>query len=1529
MRRSSSRRNQKETFTYNDSDETDNFKNSKQDPSEDAQDSEDLDDDDEIGISRSKSDLSQEDESLTSKSPYEQILSHRVNDDGGREVYVKFRDKSYRHCQWLPVTELPQNMMKKYDKKFFYEPPNPPESPFNPDFLEPERIIDFDDSNGEKSYLVKWTSLEYDNCTWETDVSEYDEFIKKYEEVMGRVDERKNSNFKRPDPSSFKKMETSRIYKNEREIFDYQLEGVNWLLENWYNRRNCILADEMGLGKTIQAIALLDRLFTTEGLKGPFLIVAPKITIENWENELENWTNMYYVKYLGQPLSRKMIQQHEFFFNNDGDYKNPKFDVLLTSYEILCKDIDLFKNFKFKVFVCDEAHKLKNKESKTLKLVQQLQTDFRLLLTGTPLQNNIEELKSLLEFLVPGEFSYLHNDLTPDEINQLTIKLKKKHLILRRLKGDVNIKIAPIEETIIECSMTTYQKKFYKAVYERNFKFLREGAQMKTTSRELLNICIHPYLVKDGKELVRQECPQEELKDIAIRCSGKMILINKLLPKLQNEGHRVLIFSQRTDLLDIIQYDYLDEFGYKDMYLRIDGKVKYKQKFINEFNAPDCKKFIFLLSTRAAALGVNLNTADTVIMFDPDWNPQNDLQAQARCHRVGQSKTVKVYRLITKNSYEHEMFKNASRKLALSHTILDKKSSQTRKDEKERETLLKRGAYYIEDQDEEQFNEASIEQILESSKTTMIMNEATGSKFSKANFDADEESHVDINDPDFWEKFGTKHYPDAMTGDQGEDEGQLVGFSGIRTRKKKTNNNEFLTQEWDRKDRKNLVKLLKTYGWDRWECSPTVELDKDVVQVRLYARALLRYMLERLYYTNKESNPVLDVILNESLNKEFDPFYTNNEKAVDDDESRQDSMHLNSEEAQNDLKNNIAILAQRIEFFYFINMAVKNANCKYADIELSSNWTEDDKKLIYGIYKYGYGNYEQIWKDQELDFKMTDDQFQKSDLTARIKKIKNEIYRKYCGKDDDKDGKSIIRRPRPLTNSFKKRDKSAIFQQLLHGGIPIGDDLEYDWDKFREITDFPEKTNEQIKKFVFDIIEGKVNDRYDENKPEDGKQEGVTLEPPQETVAADGKEDEKETGDDKKKSKKEGDDEAGDSGCSRLKPRVESLTSLRVAIKKLTPEVFHEYVLAVPRWRNVPENWTNELEYKFLMEISERGWGVCDQILKEQPFVDALGTDLPRFMSKDNSVMNRVKNVISHINKIPLEKLQSDNANRPKKRPPPQTDRRPDIDLDENGMPKLPITFSASSAITDLGKIITDRPKFHTDKYIYPAGFKSKKPYKSTLDPNERVTYICEIVDTGSDEPLFKVYMEDNPEECFEGPSPTSPWSLISKKVNLLRQEEAANKTSISGPAFYCLDRPETIYALQLLPGAKELSEYKWREFSNDPPEPKKSKPQNNNSNNTSSPGAVQTPNPESSEATNHPQNVQQQIHQPVPSQPKVQLVTQQVPQQISGVNTVHPYPPFPQMGVNQRFPSAMVPSLNYNVLLPSTKPTNNQPGPN
>lgn len=474
----------------------------------------------------------------------------------------------------------------------------------------------------------------------------------------------------------------------------YQLEGLNWMIRLHDSGVNGILADEMGLGKTLQSISLLAYLREARGIEGPHIIIVPKSTVGNWMRELKRWCpSIRAFKFMGAKEER--AAQRETVVRKD-------FDALVLSYEVAIIEKPVLQKIKWKYLLIDEAHRVKNEHSKLSRVVREFNVEHRLLITGTPLQNNLHELWALLNFLLPDVFSDSDDFDTWFNVDQESGQenvIKKLHTILRpfllrRLKKDVDVALPPKIETKLYVGLSEMQREWYMRMLQRDAAHLNaiggsDRVRLLNILMQLRKVCNHPYLFEGAEP----GPPYIEGPHLWENC-GKLTLLHKLLPKLKSQDSRVLIFCQMTSMMDILE-DYMRYFNHD--YCRLDGSTKGEDRddMMEEFNKPGSTKFCFLLSTRAGGLGINLATADIVILYDSDWNPQVDLQAMDRAHRIGQTKTVRVFRFISDGTVEEKIVERAERKLYLDAAIIQqgRLAQQNRKLSKdELMTMVKFGA---------------------------------------------------------------------------------------------------------------------------------------------------------------------------------------------------------------------------------------------------------------------------------------------------------------------------------------------------------------------------------------------------------------------------------------------------------------------------------------------------------------------------------------------------------------------------------------------------------------------------------------------------------------------------------------------------------------------------------------------------------------------------------------------------------------------------------------------------------------------
>lgn len=466
------------------------------------------------------------------------------------------------------------------------------------------------------------------------------------------------------------------INKEGSYMREYQLQGLKWLVQCWHQGHGSILADEMGLGKTIQVLSFLTYLDRYTDWHGPFLITVRTNTFKQWCDEIENWTRLSYIPYNSGPQQRKIIRDYQFPYLDDNGNPIPNtysFNILLVSYDVFLKDTEFLSSIKWQCLVVDEGHRIKNSEGKKNNAMKNLNARHRIILTGTPVQNTLQELWTLLNFVSPQDFEedpeFLQGDIESlDQTKLQELRDKIRPMLLRRTLAEAERTIAPKEEKIAFVSLTNVQRELIRLIQLHGMWRLK-GVQIDEStvdtsheSASIQKVCCHPFLIDGAEEYYTKRLNLNRI-DLIRNISTKFIWVSKVLEELKRDNHKVLIFSQKVQLLHILR-EFCMLSGYPNELLIGEMSDIDKAEAIDRYSK-NPNSFVFLISTRAGSEGLNLTVADTAIIFDPDWNPQNDLQAQARVHRIGQTQKVDVLRLITYQTYEHEMFVRAQKKLGL------------------------------------------------------------------------------------------------------------------------------------------------------------------------------------------------------------------------------------------------------------------------------------------------------------------------------------------------------------------------------------------------------------------------------------------------------------------------------------------------------------------------------------------------------------------------------------------------------------------------------------------------------------------------------------------------------------------------------------------------------------------------------------------------------------------------------------------------------------------------------------------------
>ncbi|XP_065415328.1 chromodomain-helicase-DNA-binding protein 2 isoform X30 [Chrysemys picta bellii] len=987
-------------------------------------------------------------------------------DEGEVQYLIKWKSWSYIHSTWESEESLQQqkvkglkkleNFKKKEDEIKQWLAKVTPEdveyfscqqelaAELNKQYQIVERVIAHSRklSSNEPEYLCKWMGLPYAECSWEDEAL----ISKKFQHCIDSFSHRNNSKTiptrdckvlkQRPRFVALKK-QPSYIGGENLELRDYQLEGLNWLAHSWCKNNSVILADEMGLGKTIQTISFLSYLFYQHQLYGPFLIVVPLSTLTSWQREFEIWApEINVVVYIGDMMSRNTIREYEWIHSQT---KRLKFNALITTYEILLKDKTVLGSINWAFLGVDEAHRLKNDDSLLYKTLIDFKSNHRLLITGTPLQNSLKELWSLLHFIMPEKFEFWE-DFEDDhgkgrENGYQSLHKVLEPFLLRRVKKDVEKSLPAKVEQILRVEMSALQKQYYKWILTRNYKALSKGTRGSTSGflnivMELKKCCNHCYLIKPPEENER-ETGMEMLMSL-IRSSGKLILLDKLLTRLRERGNRVLIFSQMVRMLDILA-EYLAIKHYP--FQRLDGSIK------------------------------------------------GEIRKQALDHFNAEGSEVNIYRLVTKGTVEEEIIERAKKKMVLDHlviqrmdttgrTVLDNNSGRSNSNPFNKEELtaiLKFGAEDLFKEiegEESEPQEMDIDEILRLAETreNEVSSSATDellSQFKVANFATmeEEETELDERSQRDWDDIIPEEQRKKVEEEERQKElEEIYMLPRIRSSTKKAQANDSDSDAESKRrihrssgsesetDDTDDDKRPKRRGRPRSVRKDTVEGFTDA-EIRRFIKAYKKFglPLERLECIARDAELVDKSIAD--LKRLGELIHNSCVSAM---QEYEEQLKENPGEGKGPGKRrgptlkisgvqvNVKSIIQHEEEFEMLHKSIPTdpeekrkycLTCRAKAAHFDVDWgVEDDSRLLLGIYEHGYGNWELIKTDPELKLTdkilpvETDKKPQGKQLQTRVdyllKLLKKDLEKKETVKDGE-ETKLKKRKPR-----VKKENKA-------------------------------------------------------------------------------------------------------------------------------------------------------------------------------------------------------------------------------------------------------------------------------------------------------------------------------------------------------------------------------------------------------------------------------------------------------------------------------------------------------------------------
>ncbi|OHT08611.1 hypothetical protein TRFO_22797 [Tritrichomonas foetus] len=1373
----------------------------------------------------------------TQECPYEIILGIRTNNNSPTEYYVKLKKEPYYKSIWVSAQKLQKYqhstvMLNRVNRSGTSSVPSEPPY-YDPNYDIIDKII----TREKNHYFVKWMNLEYEDCTWESKVDS--SIINLYKKKQKEIFPTQNSDVLSEPSADFEPQTKYRV--GDYDLNYHQLACLNVLIANYLDQKNSEVVDQLNMELHYSVAAFIQYSVETCTEPGPYLIITQPANVRKWYHSVRQIVRTTALEYAGSNESRQIIFENDFW-----DEGVLKFHIMVTSTDVLQQDINKIADIRWRALIFSDNQRIQS--SKYLKLIQKIVYGHQISICNTTAVHFIPDLQRITDFFLSSKKN-MKNEEDIASAEQLRALLtantqKRAKQSIFEIQNDIN----PL---YIDCPLNSLQKSVVRKVIIKNLEELRKKKCM-IPCQLIYRIINHPFLI--FKEESALNSPD------FIQSSTKLQVISQLIDDSQLKNQKIIFVSHFSLMLDLIE----DVVNYKKMQFSrvvnhsndfenanatvflynpdfcnispnaieitetaviVDGYPKSFMELLKENRSSKVETIYFLQCSECSETDLcTLCRSKVYSMIEDKETKSENICKYASLHAFSDAPIPDVTKLIS--SCTSEPFgENESSQIAaelcesdfweLLVDSIDENELNLYRNQEEQGNNITFNNYNQNDNDnnhdidnnennnkENDTDNNNIKSTANANSDTIDNNVTESEVISK-------EDSV-LNSTDHQEKAENEHIinENEVNVDESQDM-QVKEDTEIETNKESVNE-VAKRHDWTVRERDQLIRNLFRFGWDRWkEVIEISGLNISESEIILASRAILREII-RASGSNTGHQLTRDFIRGNSTNEEED---------IEEDKRFIESSCFKEPRFKQRIHKQGPSLLKRIEslhFIYYAQTVPQSSSSKrgFRGSVYPAEWWSDehDAILIRGTIDYGFGCYEHYAEDPNYSRFTTvlgyDDEetIEQKSLNDRVLSLGEGLKRAKMKQDDLLENSSTsnsystnqnsnssntntstttYERNFMIESKFSKEEFNTLTKYLLKKGIDVNSETgEKDYASLAVNCELSYKPTEDIKDYIDDLLL-----RCEMPPEESGLVPKI---------------------------------------ASNILARINGMNQLRTLFREIDEEVTRKFFESAPKWRGTPDTWTYEHDLKFFEEILKRGFGTMADILNDPFFANIFPNNQPpQFLTRNASVTKRIASLYEFKKKKKQQQHQqqaqqksgktkksshssshkdSSNANNSKDQFVPTIT----YEMLDKGDFEYPIQITATTELWSVGEVVYDRPGFHNQRYVYPAGYKASRFYTSANHPNTKVKWFCEILDTGEDLPCFRIWMEEQPNIIYSGQTPTAPWTQALKQI---AKKSNQKPVSISGPEAFLLGTPIVVFLIQKLPNIDKLDSYKVREL--------------------------------------------------------------------------------------------------------------------